>query len=214
YFVFGFNNSGASGGSSIVIWDFASKREGYRFSDERGDGNRVAFSPDGKIVAIARRNPRRPIVLYQIASKLLVREIESLNKSVSVSSVSFVANSRFLACGTSDGSVFLLDVFSGRTINQCKVKCGPVICLADNRVGSYLASGNADSTIHVWKLPALIDSRENGDLQFDDAKSKKTWDDLSSDNATVAYNAMSDLIKSPKQAVLFLGDRIRPVVSP
>lgn len=73
--------------------------------------------------------------------------------------------------------------------------------------GRSLATGHLDSTILIWNLVPGGQAATPQNLP-------RLWDDLRSADATKAYAATWRLLESPKDAIRFLRERLRPVTAP
>lgn len=82
--------------------------------------------------------------------------------SSSVLSLAVSGNGKLLASGLADGSIFIHDAVSNRTLGQLQPNNhrGPVNSLVFNEDGTQLLSAGADRTVRVWAVDQLayIDS--------------------------------------------------------
>ncbi|HKM90593.1 MAG TPA: protein kinase, partial [Candidatus Acidoferrales bacterium] len=88
-----------------------------------------------------------PVVIPQFALlETLVGHAES------VLSVAFSPNGRLLASGSSDNTINLWDVSSGRSVRQLIGHKGQVFGVAFSPNGAMLASASADHTVKLWDV--------------------------------------------------------------
>ncbi len=76
-------------------------------------------------------------------------------------------------------------------------------CLSFSPDGRTLATGHLDSTILIWDLVPSGRSATAEDLP-------RLWDDLIGTDAVRAYAASWRLVETPKEAIRFLKERLRP----
>jgi hypothetical protein len=88
---------------------------------------------------------------------------------------------------------------------------GPMTVLAFSPDGKRLASAGGDGSILVWDWPAHVgltgQPRRKGTAQ----ELTEAWGSLADPEATKAYRAIGSLVAAGKDAVAFLGERLRPV---
>lgn len=61
-----------------------------------------------------------------------------------------------LVLGTAEGRILLWELATGRQITTSQAHLQTVTVLAVDPTGNFLLSASADSTVHVWSLPALL----------------------------------------------------------
>jgi WD40 repeat protein len=113
----------------------------------KGAWTEIAFSPDGRLLAVA---SRIGVYLYDAAN---LTETGFLPTDDFVWSVAFSPDSRLLAAGAGDGAVRLWDVARGalvRTLAEHTVSVRSVVFSPDGRL---LASGSWDGTVRLWGIP-------------------------------------------------------------
>ncbi len=108
----------------------------------------LAFSPDGRILAVSRI--AEPITLHDASTaRRLAAMSESCGSSVSLA---FSPDGRALAAGTISGGVELFDVSSGRRYPTPRRHSGAVRSLAFCADGRFLVSGGLDGTLRLWAV--------------------------------------------------------------
>src|SRR5206468_630854 len=81
---------------------------------------------------------------------------------------------------------------------------GPVLSLAFSADGRLLACGGANTTVLVWRLPALaLPTRPGGDPEA-------LWRDLADADPARAYRAVLALAAAPGRAVPLIKERLKP----
>lgn len=135
-----------SGGESMLrLFDVAKGKQLRTF----GEGKRiysVAFSSDGKTVAVGRRV--EPITLWEIASFKMLRQ---LGDNEGARSVAFSGDGKRLA-GGGYGKAILWDVTSGKKLRELPGTLNQVWDMAFSPDDKTLAVGNLDSQVRLWDL--------------------------------------------------------------
>jgi RNA polymerase sigma factor (sigma-70 family) len=202
----------AAGGyqdGSVRLWSADSGRELRRLQAGAHSAYAIAFSPDGTLLAVG--GWKGTTGLWAPATGKLVRRID--DPSEQIGALAFSPDGRTLALA--GDAVRLWEVATGQLhatrtghsqwdVAGCRFTyTGPVSALAFSRDGRYLASGGIDTTILTWDLagPAARLTRP---------RLEALWADLAS-GAAEAHQAVRALAAAPKQAVPYLGERLRPV---
>ena len=133
---------------TVNLWDVATQRNIATF-----EGETVAFSPNGRILATGTPN----INLWDVATQ---RNIATLEGHTSwVYSLAYSPDGKILASGLSDGMITLWDVATQRDILTFEAYTRPdkwtnndVRSLAFSPDGTILASGSSDRMIKLWDV--------------------------------------------------------------
>jgi WD40 repeat protein len=112
----------------------------------KGTVKAVAFSPDGKYLAVA---GSIGIWLYDAKTYQEVKYLESYSP---LTSVSFSPDGSMLASGSYDKTIKLWEVKSGNLIRTLTGHTNHVISVSFSPDGSMLASGSGDKTIKLWEV--------------------------------------------------------------
>jgi RNA polymerase sigma factor (sigma-70 family) len=139
----------ASGGSDTAakLWDVAERRGvGTLATTEYWPVSALAYSPDGKSVAIATQDKTLEIFDAQMGAK---KRVLSGHADV-VTCLAFAPDGATLASGSVDKSVRLWDSASGAGKRILTEHTGPVRSLAFSADGAILASAGDDAILHVW----------------------------------------------------------------
>ncbi len=193
---------------------------------------RVAFSPDGRILASAgyEREPvpggqiRCCIRLWEVTSgreiaKLVDHSGTSGNLSfTSMGGLAFTPDGRVLVsadCGGMrrlDTSIIRFwDVVTGRDLAQIEYKASSIASLAVAPEGNRFVTGLENGTALVWEIPAAAKPpAEARARKLVPKEVAALWEDLASDDSKVAHEAVRILASSPEQSVPFLAKSLRP----
>jgi len=132
----------------VTLWDTSSRRQIGALIPVDDSANSLAFSPNGKFLAVNGS-------LWDISRP--AGSNSSPLKIYAVKGVAFSADSKILALGYSDGTIQFLDVASDRQIGErIQAHAEPVFSLAFSRDGKTLASGSRDKTIKLWDVATRV----------------------------------------------------------
>jgi WD40 repeat protein len=138
------------------VYDVASGRLLYQLAPPQLGVNNVAFSPDGRLLALAQVDgtiqlwavPRTPAGRWLPAGAPLRADPSWLV------ALAFSPDGRLLASGGSDGTIQLWDMAHRRQVGAPLAGHTDVVfALAFNRQGTLLASASNDQTIRLWDVP-------------------------------------------------------------
>jgi WD40 repeat protein len=194
----------------LVLIGATSGRELRQFPPQRNSIQAVAFSPDGRTLAlggpVARGKPS-PVQLLEVASGR--QRGQMLGAPVWHSALAFSPDGRFLAGGAYQG-VHVWRVDTGRHVRQFTGHQSRVDSLAFAPDGRRLASAGLDSTALVWDLDPLIRELPPGQTRLARAELDRLWRDLAGADAARAFTAIWKLAGAPRQSVPLFRDWLRP----
>ncbi|HYV35422.1 MAG TPA: WD40 repeat domain-containing protein, partial [Gemmataceae bacterium] len=189
--------------------------------------DRAAFSPDGRCLALDMEDGTA--VLYELATgqpriafgkKLPLPkapgkgEFEAamvlLNSQTKARTCFAISpDGRRFAHAGADGVVHICDVLTGKELKEFKGHGEGVNALAFAPNGKTLASASADSTALIWDV-SKIDRPATPPKSLKTAELEAWWQDMAGNDATKAFAAMSNLIAGPKDAAVWIKDRVKP----
>ena len=137
----------------VFLFDAATWKEVRRIKAHALGVVALAFSPDGKRLAVAGR--AFPIRLFDPATGDEISLLTAAEPSVRITSaqrIDFSSNGRLLACGTSGGTIITWDAFTGR--KRLRLHDGPPdqISVAFMPDRDVLVAGGADGLVRIWDL--------------------------------------------------------------
>jgi WD40 repeat protein len=234
------NAPGARAEPKIRMWDIATGKELGRFPLTPPSGaGAIAASRDGRLIAtensdqtatlweIASGQPRRRLgkadFSRQIASGIGVGlgAGQVVPRAANpATTIAFSPDGRLFADGGfadggfadrgADHAVRVWDVTAAKEIGQFKGHKGPITALAFAPDSRRLLTGSSDTTILVWDVGTLkpVPAAAVAELKAGDLET--CWGELRSNDGEKAYNAILKLAGSPRLAVPYLAERIKP----
>ena len=79
-----------------------------------------------------------------------------------INCLTLVCDDAVLALGTTEGRIFLWEVATGRQVTTAQSHLQAVNQLTVDAASNFLISASADSTCHVWSIPALLSFSNDG----------------------------------------------------
>jgi eukaryotic-like serine/threonine-protein kinase len=146
----------SSSANTVRLWDSATWENVGTLPPRPGDVLGLAFSPDGKTLAI--RDGSGSLWLWDVDQK---REIASSRGHTPTTPpswagcVAFSPDGRRLATSGGDSAVKLWDVGLLQEVATLTGHDGPVFGLAFTPDGNTLATASADTTVRLWQAPPL-----------------------------------------------------------
>ena len=130
------------------LLDLEDEKVRAKLSGEVSRLNAVAYSPDGKVVAIATSTA---VLVYSVPEGTKQPGFRGLTGA---GSVAFSPDGQTLAVGGEDKNVHLFNVSDGSEVVSWSGHEGPVRALAWSEDGKLLASGSRDGGVFVWDVNA------------------------------------------------------------
>ncbi|MCP5524711.1 MAG: protein kinase [Verrucomicrobiales bacterium] len=149
----------------VVLWDRIARIVAARFAGPGGWTRyaQLAFAPNGKVLAVVVANYEADRVDFWAIPEFT--KIRSLEKERSTfSGVAFSADSRFAYLSSTDQTVGIYEVATGRLIDSLQGHRDEVWCVAMAPDGQSLATGSRDETIRFW--PARTEAAEPDELRL------------------------------------------------
>ncbi len=135
----------------------------FRGSDE------VAFSPDGKTLAVAcLHNLQHCVRIFRVETGEEIRRISIDDRVQGIpfgAKIAISPNGMQLVCGQRDGHITLVDLKTGATLFRQKRHQDDIADLAFSPDGKWFMTAGQDSLIELWttdKLPELVCSMSHG----------------------------------------------------
>jgi RNA polymerase sigma factor (sigma-70 family) len=213
----------------VTIWATATAKElcsvrlpeGPDIGPQHPSIHRLAFSPDGKMLATI-STEKNTILLWPLLKEetpksgrgLFVGSPRVLSQGLPfwIETLAFSPDGRTLALWLSSdgGTVRLLETATGQERLRFTGHGGRVGALAFSPDGRRLASGSEDTTILIWDATGRLQDGRLRPAQLSDKELAKLWVDLAEDDARQAGRALWTLAADPAQTIPFLAKQLRP----
>ena len=142
----------AAGGTGpfVRVWRWQQRRIVLRLDTlaERADG--VAFSPGGRLLAVAAGEAVR---IWRVSDGSLAAVLPGHERVGRLTSVVFAQGGRFVAAGSTSGAANIWDLRSRRRVARVVGHKDSVADVAFSADGLYLATAGHDGVANVWSVP-------------------------------------------------------------
>ncbi|KAH7904970.1 WD40-repeat-containing domain protein [Hygrophoropsis aurantiaca] len=159
-----------SGGKGVVLWDLECRTVVWKKEEEEVDGERVAYSPDGQLIAAMHKKAmivllnaktgeqiRQPLQFGQ----MLRLQVGQLPSGENVRCLGFSPDGNQLAVGSPSGTVHVFDVTTGKSIfAPFQAHTEGVSSLVYTFDGQQFITASYDKSIRVWDAAT---GQETGD---------------------------------------------------
>lgn len=172
--------TGWNGSRSLFIWRAATGSI-YAIPDDENShhhGVGVAFSPDGRTLAVGNKDGE--LKIYDLATcKELMSRKEHSNV---IQSIAFAPDGKTFATGSNDKTIKIWDAVTGRVRETMSGHTHPILSVAFSPDGNTIASGGMDKTVKLWDVKA--------------AKERATFHQHTDEIRSVAFSPKGDLLAS------------------
>jgi len=196
----------------IRLWDVSTGKLQRRFELSIHGIVGFSYSPDGRSIAVSSRDAT--IQLWETASGKCRYSSKPHPKGFTVGLLSYSPDGKTLVgiANGQDPTVRSWDAASGKELTATlKGHASGLASLLFSPDGKILLSGGWDTTALVCDAAVLTKSRTATTAELTDEQVEAAWNDLSSDDARKAYDAVLRLGQAPGQASAWLQKRLKPV---
>jgi hypothetical protein len=171
----------------------------------------VAFSPDGRTVAITGTVPSQPpvrsddVVLQEVDSGRVIRSFG--RQRVPFAALAYSPDGHTLVTGSLDGTVRLWEAATGKERRRLEGHLGAITSLSFSADGWRLASTALDRTTLIWSPLGVEDVAEAG-REVSVKELEKLWQALATGSGERAYEAVRRLVAAPEQSLPYLHQRL------
>jgi WD40 repeat protein len=137
----------------VTLWDAVTGHQRDSFFGMSGQALSVAFSPDGKTLAVGSSGDERKgvpgeIKLWDVATRRQQATLRGHRSAIWC--VAFRPDGKTVVSGGADGTVRLWEPVTGQEQLTLRGHDGEVSAVAFSPDGGLLASGSADGTVKLW----------------------------------------------------------------
>jgi len=195
---------------SVRLWDVVTGKSFAALSAENYGTIQVAFSTDGKMLAVW---DMKTIRLWEMATRRIAWEFKE--NCAAFASVHFIPDGRVFALGYPTRSsekekdyktVVVWDVLERQEFYSVHDPSKYFMNATLSPHGNTLATASGDTSILLWNLPAGEKKSRN---RLAAADLKQLWIDLAGADVLSAYEAIRTLVANPEQSVAFLKAMLR-----
>ncbi len=189
----------------VRVWDTATGKELRQIGLKENGARPLTLSSDGRYLAGVMANS---IAIWDTATGKELRQLPH-PRGYAVR-FGFSPDCRTLAVSSDEEPLRLWEIASGESRLEVSGHAGPIKVFAYSPEGRFFATGSDDTTALFWDLHALSLAGTAGVAELTPKSLDKLWTDLCGD-APAAYKAVARLSEFPKETIVFLGGRLRPV---
>jgi WD40 repeat protein len=188
----------------VCLFEMATGKERCRLRAPNSGNSAMCFSPDSKLLTT--NSGDEVIRLWDVVQGKLLRGL--IGHQGTVLTVAFAPRGEVLASGGRDGTVRLWKTSSGEELHCFEGHQGEVQHVAFADDAKYLVSAASDNCVLVWDVASRPKVRTSDPVV---KKMDTAWAELASDDGTVAFKAMAELIGKPRDTVAFVATKLQPV---
>ncbi len=147
-----------SRGGAVAVYDARSGRRIFHRDNAKAQVSKLAFSPNGELVAVARQGRPAAVEVWDVASG---KKRQTLKGHLdAVESLAFTADGLRLATGGRDLTIRIWDLVSGQALLTLRGPGGNVTDLAFHPDGNRLVSLHGIATINTWEATAPLEAQQ------------------------------------------------------
>jgi WD40 repeat protein len=207
-----------SADKDLALYDLERGREYARLPGHTLAPYGLAFSADGRLLLSGSHD--KTARLWETASGKEVLRYESHPSPIQA--VALTLDSRLAAISPArlrlfaDGAlqqpkeIHVWDTVSGRRLAIFRGFSWELTCLAFSPDGTQLLSGFIDGTALVWDTASAMRSARERTKSLSVSDMTSLWSDLAGSDAPKAYQAIGFFAQSPRDAVPFIREKLRP----
>jgi len=191
------------GNNEIRIWEVANGKLLHRLPPTRGRALSLFFSPDSSRLVSVTADRQFEAGNMQVWDITTGKEMNPFTTpSDRISCAAITADGRMLVTGSHNSSVRLWEFPAGLERGRIVGHDGPIYSVDFSPNGSLLAVASSDAPIYLWNPYSIKNQYPSTKLAKDDRE--KLWRNLADLDATIAFQAICELITRPGEAVTLL----------
>jgi WD40 repeat protein len=204
---------------TLRILAVATDKECLRIQGVAGRRRRArycpAFSPDGRLVAVASTGASA-IELWDTATGVNRWPLtgDENGDDDTIRTLVYSPDGKVLASvGWTDTTIRLREVITGRECGRLRFDGGPA-AFAFSPDGQTLATGWPDGTVLLWPVYGLGEDLSAPAGELSEQALQALWEDLAGEDAARAFRAIALLAKAPGRSLSLVAGRLRPQPGP
>jgi hypothetical protein len=198
--------------TTVRLWDLPSGRERVAWKQPYPEVEPLAFSPDGRTLFIWDRRADT-IQLWELATSKLRSTLRNVGPSHGLAAALHPGGRMLALANRKDsGVVKVWDVATGVPWAELKVDNDEIKAVAFSAdCNTFAVAEGPDTAIRVWDTTGFWKARPPLKEKLSQRDFDSLWQDLAGGDAARAYHAIWCLAGAPRQAVPWIGQRLRPV---
>lgn len=206
----------ASGDYSVRLWNLSTGEEVWRKGTRPWSAFELAFSPDGRILALVGGLPGRlnitgEVRLWDASTGKELRRCEGHRERVGC--LAFSPDGRTLATGSQDKTIRLWEVATGGERQCLRGHQSWIRSLSFSPDNRLLASTSTDTTGLIWDLTGCFREGRFQSHRLSTEERMRAWNELAAADAARAYRSIRALAASAEESVAFLREHLPPVTA-
>jgi hypothetical protein len=198
---------------TIRFWDWTAGKEKEPSIPAPRAFAMVAFSPDGRILALGSYQGLR---LWDLGAGKDLRPFEPEErlprKWEAFRQLVFSVDSKTLISAGGQNVIHVWETATSQERCRFQSPIGGEVCVAVSPNGRYLASSGVDTTVLLWDLTGLGTLPPAGE-KFQPAELDKLWQDLESPSAQDAYRAIWRLATDGAASAAYARGKLKPAAA-
>jgi WD40 repeat protein len=146
-------------GGQVTIWDVKTRTIVQKIGPVGQEIRSIAFSPDGKLLALPTEETVIGIWDWEKNHKLATFD----GHTAFVDTVAFSPDGKTLASGSYDGTVKLWSMDLKQSVATLRGHLGPVTALLFSADGSAFYSASGDATVKIWPIASFAEIATKSD---------------------------------------------------
>jgi WD domain, G-beta repeat len=208
----------------VLLWDVATDQS-IRELRQESTLTAIAFSPDGKRLAVAAQDGAVRLWDYAAGRQGMILEAAlprteaaqspeawPMGQPASLFTLAYSPDGRTLASAGRDRFIHLWETATGKKRATLAGHTGTVYAVSFSPDGKTLASAGQDGVVRLWDLTSNLPGASAKD-KLSARVLEHAWQELRHADAARAFQAIRFLTAAPEVSLLFLRTRLTPVTS-